>query len=257
MKYLIVDYCRGCQNISKTRKLLKHFRIYKQFEKYQKLKQLKVTARDVNLCEMEFRYITVEMLPNQLAGLSAKKVTAKLQVSIGGGCLFAVEPQLQEYVPKDISWCSDRDEIYVNMLETALKEYKTSGKVQLLFLDDGTKDAAYYIRKLSVNQNYVRVISNRHEELESVYRHLYEEEGLMVQCVGYKEAKLRAKTLCLQEDGCILVVDLTSDWKGIHHLYPKGAYVLDVTFSHEKEAYLTDKGLKLKKYCQMAVLGGR
>lgn len=267
----------------KKRKLLKHFGMFEKYVKYIQLKQLFPVREDICCCAMEFVYITIPMVPKELNQLPSEKIQKKLlsvltrsPVAAGDVVvtatekmkniemeyrLLAVQPELERYVLPIMAGCEDEDEVYIIMANRMIDKILSNGDLfkgdaRLVFLDDGTRNVQYYISTLAKDWNYVVVCSNRHEELELLYREFYEEEGLMIQCADYEKAR-RGQGLT-QSNGNErqsvqknIVVDLTSDWKGIHRIYPPGSYVLDVTFSHEKEEYLEAKGARLEKYYQV------
>lgn len=262
VKYVIIDYCKSKEEEQNQKNRL-FPEVVRRMQRH--LPRLNIACTDETLGDIKRIRITLEMLPRYLQAVNSrliqKKICKKLEQEAKGEqlCLLAVEPQLEDYVPEGFLWCEDMDEVFINMLdgfveEMCKKDSPLYGEQQvskrtsrLCFVDDGTRNAAEYIRRLSKDWNYVTVCSNRHQELEYLYRYLYEEEGLMVQCAEFRAGSIQSGSL---------VIDLSSAWKGLHHIYPKGAYILDVSFSHEKEKYLREKGIRMDRYQQLCMVAG-
>lgn len=264
MKYVIIDYSKTVKPIKKQ----KYLRLFNYLQIFKQHRQLNIERKEINCYNLEFIYITLQISSNNLKQLKPEQTKKKIQGIFDKKekyCLLTCQPELFSYLPHDMEWCEDMDEIYINILATLILQHgdkqKSANKektnkqlyyqkdAQLLFIDDGSRDAAAYIRRLSENWNYVTVCSNRHGELEPVYEQLYAEEGLMVQCCNYT-GKINSEPGRLT-----IVIDLSADWKGIHRIYPENSYVYDTIFSKEKQAYLRIKQVQVAEYMQLAELG--
>ncbi len=293
MEYLILDYKNTpsserentvLDKVIKKYRLFEHFPLFKQYKKYKQYRQLMPCWKSRVYENIEFVNITIPMSLKELSQLTPEKVQKRIWEVIASNAIsqqnvrfFAVLPELGNYIPPQLKWCEDTDELYIILIQGFLSElcrdcnegkvqedisvrnhYVPKGTACLWFLDDGTRDIASYIRQLSKDWNYVTVCSNRHWQLDPLYQKLYEEEGLMIQCMDWEKSKqTRQDTGAMpSEEGlhgqANIVIDLTSDWKGIHHIYPKNSYVFDTTFSKEKQGYLRAKQVKLADYIQGA-----
>lgn len=275
--------------LHKIFKILEKSRIYKKYQLYQQHKQLFVKKEEFRWDERKLIYVSVLLPPKELQRFSMDEVEEVILQSITVDetrtsenkrckqfqeyklfkqykknkqykqfrqyeqfrqeeiCLLAVKKELERYVSSQFSWCADVDEVYINLLQQQIEVLCKSKNIsrksaRLLFLDDGTYNIEEYMKCLTKDWNYVSVFSNRHEELEELYRYLYEEEGLMVECMG--------REMCHSGQGD-MVIDLMGSYKGIHRIYAESAYVLDVTFSAEKEKYIRDKWGKCERYAQI------
>lgn len=161
--------------------------------------------------------------------------------------VLAVQRGLEAFLPEDAQWAEDVDEVYIKLMNGYLNQLRQKRcicpqKARMLIIDDGSKDVVRYVRELTGGWNYVTVCSNRHEQLDEMYRELYEKDGLMVSCLAYSPDA---------DPNGDVVIDLTDSWKGLHRIYPENAYVLDITFSKEKRDYLRAKHVKVMDYVQV------
>lgn len=257
---------------------IKKFWRNRRFEKQKSYDFLQLERKEITWQDRKIIYLIVPLYPKNLSELPIMEIQKQILCSLYGFpekervffrklgknifsqkkprsvmledefYLLEVQKKLEDCVPNEIPRCEDQAEIYKNVFQEAIENLSKYGYIQrrsarLLFLDDGSREAKPYIQSLSKDWNYVSVYSNRHKELEELYQNLYEEEGLMIECIGPER-----KELCRGE----VVIDLTKEWKGIHRIYPEGSHVLDVTFSHEKEEYLRVKKAKISGYLQAA-----
>lgn len=221
-----------------------------------------VYRRDVACKGVELVYITLGVVPGDVNQRKPKQMRKKIRAAIGDTRVRVLDvlPELVQLVPEELLWCEDKDEVYLPFVREQVEMWKNA-TAKLILLDDGTKNVEYYLNGLVQDWNYVTVCSGRHGQLENCYRNIYRTEGLMIQCekleTGVREhgdrENLVAVSLTTEDRRCVMV-DLTGNWKGIHHIYKDGAVVVDITFSKEKEAYLMAKQVKLEKYVQVAAV---
>ena len=233
MEYVIVDYERGSTSRKKCRKLFKHLR------KYIQLKQLQIDRQVRVLEEMPFVFLTIQADAEELKCLPPAGIAGKLRQEMDADArIFLAEPKVVEFLPQDSLWCDNPVEVCLPFLRAFMPQMIEGQSIcrkyaKLLILDDGTYDIYDAVKVLSKGWNYVTVCSSCQEALEAVYEQLYEEEGLMVQTVEWTP-----RAVCEGD----VVIDFSGNYKGIHHIYPKGCVVFDLTFSKEKSRYLQDKG---------------
>lgn len=240
MRYLVFDYAEK-EPVKKT-KLFKKFKLYMQY------RQFIPKHTELKCGETEMIYVNLSESTDQKENGYILKRVQKWLMEQGDYRILAAQKGLADCIPRDAEWTEDPDEVYIRLLRHYMDRLLVEGCIsrknaRLLFVDDGTRDIRRYITELSGDWNYMTVCSERHDELEELYRRLYEEDGLMVSCLAFRpDANPQGD----------LVIDLTGSWKGIHRIYPPEAYVLDVTFSREKKEYLYIRHARIKAYVQVA-----
>lgn len=262
MDYLVLGYadkkvgctrrnsssCLECMN--KLCELLKHTRLFRKYELYIQYRQFVPQKMEVEYETGRILYVNLPDNMRIFSEMSARrmeKFRERYLPEKGMYKVLAVQQGLEPFLPDDAKWAEDVEEFYIILVKNYMnqlleKQCIHPGKARMLIIDDGTKDVVRYVRELTGSWNYVTVCSNRHEQLDEIYRELYEEDGLMVSCLALSPNA---------DPNGDLVIDLTASWKGLHRIYPENAYVLDVTFSREKREYLRAKHVNVKDYVQV------
>lgn len=275
MKYLILDCCKRRSEVEQLEQMCRKDSLPARWKRRRgpgsrrrdgvavnrRRDGVAVCRRDVVYKEVELVYITLGVVPGDVNQRKPKQMRKKIRAAIGDTRVRVLDvlPELEQLIPEELLWCEDRDEVYLPFVREQVEMWKNAS-AKLIFLDDGTKNVEYYLNGLVQDWNYVTVCSGRHRQLENCYRNIYRTEGLMIQCenlvAGVRERgseNLTTGSPGTADRRCV-VVDLTGNWKGIHHIYKDGAVVVDTTFSREKEAYLMAKQVKLEKYVQVAAV---
>lgn len=289
MKYLILDCCKRRSEVQQLEQMCrKDSRPVKRKRRrragsrrhdgvtmHRRRDDVMVYRKNVVHKEVELVYIILGVVPGDVNQQKPKQIRRKIRAAIGDTKVRVLDvlPGLEQLVPEELLWCEDKDEVYLPFVREQVEMWKNAS-AKLILLDDGTKNVEYYLNGLVQDWNYVTVCSGRHPQLENCYRNIYQTEGLMIQCenlaTGVREhgdcenlaAGVRKpgdrENLTTGSPGtadrrCVMV-DLTGNWKGIHHIYKDGAVVVDTTFSREKEEYLMAKQVKIEKYVQVAAV---
>lgn len=238
---------------SKKYELLKYLRMYKQ------LKQLKIERQDVQYDGYSVIRIVVHGYLGELKlfprDLIRKRIWEMLTfvpqqfVCDENKQIYAFQTLdgMEEYVPDNLPWTGESDELYLDLLQKIIAGLCEADKIhkvedKLIFVDDGSRDVDCFLKVLCRDWNYVAVYSKRHEQLENAYACIYEKEGLIVECLDKMPQE--------QQGG--VVIDLTGSWNGLHRVYPENSLVLDLTYSREKERYLRAKNVRLADYIPVA-----